>query len=85
MCKVKSFVFSTLGFTSVCYSSGAFSMVGPKFVVAITKDDLHPVTNKQAATILGVMTCIAGILGTCSGSFLSKRCVDGLGLGLGLQ
>eukprot|EP01134_Creolimax_fragrantissima_P002859 CFRG2859T1 len=66
--RVRSFLFSTLGFTSVTFATGALGLWGPKFIVDITSQTESPISTSEASMMLGGVTAINGIVGTLSGA-----------------
>ncbi|CAL1289989.1 unnamed protein product [Larinioides sclopetarius] len=71
LCKTKSFVYSTLGFTSVTFATGALGWFGPTYMeLALVKQSLEPAPS-NAPLIFGIITCIAGIVGVIIGSSAS--------------
>lgn len=73
LCKTKSFVYSTLGFTSVTFATGALGWFGPKYLeLALSKYSKEPVAT-NASLIFGIITCIAGIVGVIIGSASSQH------------
>ncbi|GIX91234.1 hypothetical protein CDAR_179562 [Caerostris darwini] len=73
LCKTKSYVYSTLGFTSVTFATGALGWFGPKYMeLAYAKHTLDPAPSK-APLIFGVITCFAGIIGVIIGTTASQH------------
>ncbi|XP_054712110.1 protein spinster homolog 1-like isoform X2 [Uloborus diversus] len=70
--KIKSFVFSTLGFTSVTFATGALAWFGPKYMELAISMQSTGNTKSNAALIFGLITCIAGIVGVIIGSASSQ-------------
>ncbi|XP_015909972.1 protein spinster homolog 1 isoform X2 [Parasteatoda tepidariorum] len=71
--RTKSFVFSTLGFTSVTFATGALAWFGPKYMeLAIKRHVSLGSAPPKAALVFGVITCIAGIVGVIIGSSSSQ-------------
>eukprot|EP00731_Ephydatia_muelleri_P022504 Em0015g87a len=70
----KTFVFSTLGFTAVTFSTGALAQWAPTFVVRISTivESGHQYNQQTAALIFGGITVLAGLMGTVFGSGMSK-------------
>ncbi|XP_035233028.1 protein spinster homolog 1-like isoform X2 [Stegodyphus dumicola] len=72
LCKTKSFVFSTLGFTSVTFATGALAWFGPKYMELAIKQRAVGSPPQKAALIFGFITCVAGIVGVLIGSISSQ-------------
>lgn len=72
--RVKTFVFTTLGFTAVTFTVGALAQWAPTFVLRVSKvvNPDHPYSVSSSAIIFGGITVAAGITGTVAGSELSK-------------
>ncbi|KNC81036.1 hypothetical protein SARC_06629 [Sphaeroforma arctica JP610] len=87
---VRSYLFSTLGFTAVTYATGALGLWGPKFIVDGTAHTPSPMSTAEASMMLGGVTAVNGVVGTICGAVLgawlakySER-ADPLVCGLGL-
>lgn len=80
ICRNKSFMLTTAGFTCVAFVAGALSWFGPKVMYLGLK--LHPgnqdIKLSEVSFIFGAITMTAGIIGVPLGSYLStnfiKRC-----------
>lgn len=70
--KTKSFVFSTLGFTSVTFATGALAWFGPKYMGLAIQMKSGDISSSKAPLIFGFITCIAGIIGVILGSACSQ-------------
>ncbi|KAI1293630.1 Protein spinster -like protein 1 [Halotydeus destructor] len=69
LCRVKSYIWSTLGFTSVCFAVGALSWWAPKYMAsAYEYAGITDMAEDKVALIFGVITCVSGILGVVIGS-----------------
>jgi len=84
ICKVKSFILTTLAFTWVAFSLGALSWWGPKFLQladaiyhntssANTTSNDSQILNPNVSLYFGIITCVAGILGVLLGSEIGRR------------
>jgi hypothetical protein len=78
--KVKSFVWSTIGYTSVVFVTGTLSWWAPTafaYSEAWSKE-LHNISmlphedTDQLSLIFGALTCVAGIVGVAGGTFLAQ-------------
>ncbi|GFU45105.1 protein spinster homolog 1 [Nephila pilipes] len=70
--KTKSFVYSTLGFTSVTFATGALGWFGPKYMELAFSKHAKELLPSNASLIFGIITCIAGIVGVIIGSSASQ-------------
>ncbi|EGD75631.1 hypothetical protein PTSG_06695 [Salpingoeca rosetta] len=71
--RVPTFIWSTLGFTAVTFTSGAMAQWAPTFVYRQAHEAGSSMSSATAALAFGAVTCAAGIIGTLGGSWLSKR------------
>ncbi|CAH1729504.1 unnamed protein product [Chironomus riparius] len=75
VCKNKSFMLSTAGFTCVAFVAGALAWFGPKFMHLGLK--MQPgkenIQLNDVSFIFGAITMSAGILGVPLGSYLSTK------------
>jgi len=69
LCKNKSFMFSTFGFTCVAFVAGALSLWAPKFVDYSIRAQGNYVPDAQVSLWFGIITCLAGFLGVGLGTF----------------
>lgn len=75
VCKNKSFMLSTAGFTCVAFVAGALAWFGPKFMhlgLQQQKGQEH-VKLSDVSFVFGAITMMAGIIGVPLGSYLSTR------------
>jgi len=68
LCKNKSFIFSSLGFTCVAFVAGALSLWIPIYLQYSAQVQGHYASEKNVALYFGIITCIAGFLGVGAGS-----------------
>lgn len=69
----RSFIFSTLGFTGVAFSTGALAQWAPRFTTLISDAYYDSLISSNTCSILfGVASGIGGLVGTLFGSELSK-------------
>ena len=88
-----SFVLSSLGYTAVTFTVGALAQFAPLFIIRASCIVTNQYPEATADLLFGGVTVLAGILGTLSGSELSKflgkytrkadAIVCALGVGLG--
>merc|ERR1719235_1471851 len=71
--RVPTFLWSTLGFTAVTFTSGAMAQWAPTFVYRQAQAQGENLSSATAALAFGAVTCITGIVGTLGGSWLSKK------------
>ncbi|XP_064619800.1 protein spinster homolog 1-like isoform X2 [Lineus longissimus] len=74
LCKNKSFMLSTFGFTCVAFTTGALAFWAPLFM----ENSITVLTGEQAdapqvALIFGVVTCLAGFIGVGLGAESARR------------
>lgn len=71
---VRTFLLSTLGFTSVAFTTGALAQWAPTFIqrVSIVIDPDKAYSDSKAAICFGAVTVVAGISGTLTGSEMAK-------------
>ncbi|CAF1687550.1 unnamed protein product, partial [Adineta ricciae] len=68
--RVKSFVFTTLGFTWVAFAIGSLAWHGPKFLqIAQAGKE----TEANVSLYFGIITCVSGLLGVLLGSEIARR------------
>eukprot|EP00056_Hartaetosiga_gracilis_P020993 m.22241 g.22241 ORF g.22241 m.22241 type:complete len:380 (-) comp8819_c0_seq3:355-1494(-) len=88
--KVRSFIWSTLGFTAVTFTSGAMAQWAPTYVYRMGAQEGSSISSATASLAFGAVTVVTGVLGTFYGSWLSKkytpktRKADGYICGVGL-
>ncbi|KAA8500071.1 Protein spinster-like 1 [Porphyridium purpureum] len=76
---VRSFMWSTLGLTSVTFVMGALAQWGPTFLHRVVCTESGQVGHALSACksnvnlIFGLISCVTGISGTFLGSYLSRR------------
>jgi hypothetical protein len=63
-----SYMYSTVGLTFVVFASGGLADWFPSWM-----NRVHNVDRDTAATLVGAITCVGGILGTAWGSWLGER------------
>ena len=69
----RSFLFSTLGFTGVAFSTGALAQWAPRYTTLISDAYFNSIiSSNQCSIIFGVASGIGGFAGTLFGSELSK-------------
>lgn len=74
--KNKTFVFSTLGFTTMTFSTGALAQWAPTFIKRVSyivSNGMDEYSDTKASLLFGGITVVAGISGTVAGSELSKQ------------
>ncbi|XP_074641923.1 protein spinster homolog 1-like [Tubulanus polymorphus] len=72
LCFNKSFVCSSLGFTSVAFVTGALAWWAPKFMLLSINVQGYNETIDSVSWIFGIITCAAGLIGVCSGSQIAN-------------
>ncbi|XP_054155454.1 protein spinster homolog 3-like [Oppia nitens] len=65
---VPSYLWSTVGFTCVCFAVGALSWWAPTFMAYAYTADKNPKSDGWIGLIFGVIACIGGILGVVMGA-----------------
>eukprot|EP00055_Hartaetosiga_balthica_P010638 m.46073 g.46073 ORF g.46073 m.46073 type:complete len:504 (+) comp7249_c0_seq1:90-1601(+) len=71
--KVRSFIWSTLGFTAVTFTSGAMAQWAPTYVYRMGDQEGHSISSATASLAFGAVTVVTGVIGTFYGSWLSKK------------
>ncbi|CAH1800648.1 unnamed protein product [Owenia fusiformis] len=69
----KSFMLSTIGFTSVAFVTGALALWGPYYVHQTIKERGEHTTEAQVSLIFGIITVLAGLIGVACGSTTAAR------------
>lgn len=69
--KIRTFFWSTLGFTAVTFTSGALAQWAPTFVYRQSQRTDTPYSSTVSSLAFGGVTCFTGVVGTLSGSILS--------------
>lgn len=64
----RSYIWSTIGFTCVCFAIGGLSWWAPKYMVLAAKYGKHEIKDQTSDLIFGAITAVAGILGVVLGS-----------------
>lgn len=70
---VKSFIWLNLGFTCVSFVTGALAFWAPKFLLYATKAQGISVTESEVSLKVGIITCVAGIVGVWLGAEIAWR------------
>ncbi|XP_062875021.1 protein spinster homolog 1 [Trichomycterus rosablanca] len=79
LCKNKSFVLSTFGFTAVAFVTGSLALWAPAFLfrAAVFTGEKQPCIHGPCDTsdslYFGIITCITGVLGVAMGVAVSQR------------
>lgn len=73
LCKNKSFMFSSFGFTCVAFVAGALSLWAPKFVDYSIRVQGQFLPDAQVSLWFGIITCLAGFLGVGLGTFAAGQ------------
>ena len=74
----KSFVFSTIAFTCVCYCAGALMWWGPNFAFTGARSecgnraDCGKITLQDISFKFGIVMTLSGLLGVPAGSYISQ-------------
>ncbi|RWS25021.1 protein spinster 1-like protein [Leptotrombidium deliense] len=76
---VKSYIWSTIGFTCVCFAIGALSWWAPKFMTSaiavhekLELSENNDSLRQRVSLIFGIISCIAGIAGVVLGVSASQ-------------
>lgn len=72
LCRTKSFIWSTCGFTCVTFATGALAWWAPLYMGYAMKLQAADANKDKASLIFGAITCIAGIVGVLCGSVASQ-------------
>lgn len=70
---VKSFIWLNLGFTCVSFVTGALAFWAPKFLLYATKAQGISETESEVSLKVGIITCVAGIVGVWLGAEIAWR------------
>jgi len=70
--KNRSFVWLTLGFTSVTFATGSLSWWCPSFIAYAEKSMMRTPDQSSIGLIFGVITCLAGFAGVIIGSIWAQ-------------
>lgn len=73
LCKNKSFVLSSLGFTCVAFVAGALSLWAPKFMDYSIRVQGNLEDEAKVSLNFGIITCLAGIMGVFMGTFVAGQ------------
>ncbi|XP_076853082.1 protein spinster homolog 1 [Brachyhypopomus gauderio] len=79
LCRNKSFVLSTFGFTAVAFVTGSLALWAPAFLfrAAVFTGEKHPCVQEPCDTsdslYFGIITCVTGVLGVATGVAVSRR------------
>ncbi|XP_015787752.1 protein spinster homolog 1 [Tetranychus urticae] len=69
--KIPSYIWSTLGFTCVCFTTGSLTWWAPTFMQAVFKLQ-DGKDHDGIPLIFGVITCIGGIVGVLTGTYAAQ-------------
>ncbi|XP_030649482.1 protein spinster homolog 1 [Chanos chanos] len=78
LCRNKSFVLSTFGFTAVAFVTGSLALWAPSFLfrAAVFIGEKQPCRKDPCdasdSLIFGIITCVTGILGVATGLMVSR-------------
>uniref|UniRef100_A0A4W4E3C3 Protein spinster homolog 1 n=2 Tax=Electrophorus electricus TaxID=8005 RepID=A0A4W4E3C3_ELEEL len=78
LCRNKSFVLSTFGFTAVAFVTGSLALWAPAFLfrAAVFTGEKQPCVQEPCDTsdslYFGVITCVTGVLGVATGVAVSR-------------
>ncbi|RMX51694.1 hypothetical protein pdam_00008114 [Pocillopora damicornis] len=70
---VKSFIWLNLGFTCVSFVTGALAFWAPKFLLYATRAQGISETESEVSLKVGIITCVAGIVGVWLGAEIAWR------------
>ncbi len=70
--QVKTFFWSTLGFTALTFTSGALAQWAPTLVYRESQRTSMPLSSTTASLAFGGVTVFTGVVGTLAGSIISK-------------
>lgn len=79
LCKNRSFLLSTFGFTAVAFVTGSLALWAPAFLfrAAVFNGERQPCTGNSCSNTdslyFGIITCVTGVLGVASGVEVSRR------------
>uniref|UniRef100_A0A915DVL7 Uncharacterized protein n=1 Tax=Ditylenchus dipsaci TaxID=166011 RepID=A0A915DVL7_9BILA len=83
--KIKTYIWSTVGYTAVVFVSGTLAWWAPSaidYALAMQQNlnnttELDPAQKDKVSAIFGALTCIGGIIGVATGTYLAHIWKEG--------